>query len=487
LDKNDTGVRPNNSKIIKELENKFLKEIKVDNNKIYEPKFLSNYKIPGFYNFYKNISDYLTKDISPEFLKNENNLRDIDLNEDPNIAKEIEDFHEKEDDLLKKVMETIEKDKLYKDLIDKITPDLILKDYITFYFGNKNFSICLETFYNIITLLLDLRFSDERNIIENNKKNPIKIVIIKVIWIESNTEYIESIIEAFRLGKEIIKDNEGIEFYQRISDSINNSKNPIKYIINKDRAEYMREVNECFYLFLAGLCLTVTNNDMNNIESVGSYCETLKKMNKILINIDDNLYTYLYELYIIDEIIKIMEYNLNTDVNIIIKIRKYLNESLKIIQKAKFGNNNKLLKDNFEYLNKEIKKMKNDQIKNDKYYATLKYIYKKEIEKAEDNYDYCEVILDAIIKEKEIIKISNDIFQFLLSSYTDLDDFKNLKKNILDSKNKIIKYLNKKLSSQSGDSYIELSETIIYFFERNSLNFFKIIQEKKEEAEEEEE
>ena len=45
----------------------------------------------------------------------------------------------------------------------------------------------------------------------------------------------------------------------------------------------MREVNECFYLFLAGLCLTVTNNDMNNIESVGSYCETLKKMNKILI------------------------------------------------------------------------------------------------------------------------------------------------------------------------------------------------------------
>ena len=477
-----------NSQIIKELEEQFVNIIKVDNNKKYEPKFISNYKIPGFYNFYKKLSEDLAKGICTKFLDNENNLRYIDPNDKSiNLTKEITNFHEEEDKLLNEAMKTIKKYPLFNDFLNKITPDLILKDYITFYFGNKNFSICLETFYNIITLLLDLRFSDERNIIENNKKNPIKIVIIKVIWIESNTEYIESIIEAFRLGKEIIKDNEGIEFYQRISDSINNSKNPIKYIINKDRAEHMREVNECFYLFLAGLCLTVTNNDMNNIESVGSYCETLKKMNKILINIDDNLYTYLYELYIIDEIIKIMEYNLNTDVNIIIKIRKYLNESLKIIQKAKFGNNNKLLKDNFEYLNKEIKKMKNDQIKNDKYYATLKYIYKKEIEKAEDNYDYCEVILDAIIKEKEIIKISNDIFQFLLSSYTDLDDFKNLKKNILDSKNKIIKYLNKKLSSQSGDSYIELSETIIYFFERNSLNFFKIIQEKKEEAEEEEE
>ena len=35
----------------------------------------------------------------------------------------------------------------------------------------------------------------------------------------------------------------------------------------------MREVNEFFYLFLAGLCLTVTNNDINKIESVGNYCE----------------------------------------------------------------------------------------------------------------------------------------------------------------------------------------------------------------------
>ena len=84
-------------------------EINVDNDKNYEPKFLFNYKIPGFYNFYKSLSDYLTKEISTEFFNNEKNLRDIDLNDDPNIAKEKEDFHEKEEDLLKKVTETIEK------------------------------------------------------------------------------------------------------------------------------------------------------------------------------------------------------------------------------------------------------------------------------------------------------------------------------------------------------------------------------------------
>ena len=130
LDKNDRGARANNTKIIKELEIKFLKEIKVENDKIYEPKFLSNYKIPGFYNFYKKLSDYLTKEISTEFFDNENNLRD---EEETNVANIIEEFHEKEDELLKNVLGMIERDKLYKDLINKITPDLILKDYITFY------------------------------------------------------------------------------------------------------------------------------------------------------------------------------------------------------------------------------------------------------------------------------------------------------------------------------------------------------------------
>ena len=84
LDKNDTKAIPDNTKIIKELEDTFLKEIKVDNNKKYEPKFLLNYKIPGFYNFYKELSDYLIKDISIEIFNNEKNLRDIE--QDDNIS-----------------------------------------------------------------------------------------------------------------------------------------------------------------------------------------------------------------------------------------------------------------------------------------------------------------------------------------------------------------------------------------------------------------
>ena len=477
LDKNDKGPRPNNSKIIKELETKFLKEIKIDNDKKYEPKFLSNYKVPGFYRFYKTLSDYLTKDINTEFLNNEKNLRDIDLNEDPkpNIAKELEDFHEKEEELLKKVLEKIEKDKIYFDLINKITPDLILQDYIIFYL-EKYLGIYSKPFYYIISLLLDIRFSNERNIVNENNENPLNIVMIKIMWIESNSNYIEGIMKAFELGKDIINDNEGSNFYQMIFDTINDKENPINYIENKDRYYHMREINECFYKFLAGLCLSATTNDMDKMElSVGSYCGILKDIYKIIKNINDDLYTYLNELYIIDELTKIIDYNPNTQKKIIEEIRNYLTENAIIIQKNLPNKNTKLI-ENFKGMNEKIKQIKKEQTK-DKYYATLKYIYKKEIKKVNDKV-YCSVILEEIINEKEIIKISNDIFQLLLESHTDLKEFEDIKDDLLDNKDNIIKLLNKKLSDDSKDYYLALSETLIYLFEGNSLIYLKDFSDK---------
>ena len=470
LDKNDSKRRPDNSKILKELEDKFLKEIKMYEDKKYETKFLINYKIPGFYNLYKVISNYLTKDICTEFYNNEKDLRDIDLDEDENFTEKIENFHEKEDELLQKVLKIIENNKLYNDLINKITPDLILNDYISFYL-EKYLGIYSKSFYNIISLLLDIRFSDEKNIIINNQENPINIVLIKIMWIESNSNYIESILKAFEFGKVIYNDKEGSNFYQKIFNTIIDQENPIKYIVNKNRAEHMKEINECFYLFLAGLCLSIANNNLDKMEiSIGDYYIFLKNINKIIKNIDDELNVFLNELYIIDELINIIEYNPNTNKIIIQNIRNCLIENSRIIQKNLPNEITKLI-ENFYKMNEELKKIKNKQTK-EKYYSTIKYIYKKEIQKINDKI-YHEVILKEIIKENEIIKISNDIFQILLESYTDLDYFEDSKKDLLKSKDNIINLLNRKLSDESKDYYLPLSETIIYFFDKNSLIYLK--------------
>ena len=64
-----------NKIILKELKTIFLKEIKVDNDAKYEPKFIFKYKIPGFYSFYKDLSDYLTKNITAEFFNNEKKIK----------------------------------------------------------------------------------------------------------------------------------------------------------------------------------------------------------------------------------------------------------------------------------------------------------------------------------------------------------------------------------------------------------------------------
>ena len=211
--------------------------------------------------------------------------------------------------------------------------------------------------------------------------------------------YIEGILKAFEFGKDIYNDKEGSDFYQKIYDAINEPENPIKYIANRERAEHMREVNECFYLLLAGLCLSVTTNNLDEMEiSIGDYCGILKNINKILKDMDDDLNTYLNELYIIDELIKIMDYNPNTKKIIIKDIRNYLIENTRIIQKNLPQKNTKLI-ENFNKMNESLKKIKNEQTK-DKYYTTLKYIYKKEIQKINDNV-YCAAILEEIINEKE--------------------------------------------------------------------------------------
>ena len=248
-----------NKTIIKDLETTFLNEIKLDNKK-YEPKFLSNYRIPGFYNFYKKLSNDISKDINVEFLDNENYLRKPE--DVSNINKVKLDFLQKEEELLKKVLDMIKQDKLYCDLINKIKPNLILNDYILFYL-EKYLGVYSKPFIYLILLLLDNRFSDDTNIVKNNKKNPINIVIIKIIWLESYINYIKDIATLFDFGKTIINDMEGEDFYNMIFNSI--SDNSIKFIVNKKRTEYTKEINECFYKVLAGLCLSVTTNNIQGM------------------------------------------------------------------------------------------------------------------------------------------------------------------------------------------------------------------------------
>ena len=476
LDKNDKSAKNDKNKnIIKELKTKFLKEIKFDNDDKYMPKFLFNYKIPGFYNFYKNLSDYLSQNISNKFYDNEKKLRD-NKDEDAKI-----DFYEKEKELLNKAFEPISQDKLYFDLINKITPDVILKDYIIFYL-EKYQGVYSESLRNLIELLLKLRFPEENEIIKENLSNPINIILLKIIWIESNINYIKSILSAFEIAKDIVNDKDGTELNQTIYNIIYNKDCRIKYIVDEVRnPEITREVNECFYILLAGICLSITSKEVILVEiRIKDYHDRLEKIYKILVNINYDLKIYLNELFIIDELIKIIEYQFEKGIkNIenIESIREKLVESSKIIQ---INNSEKIdnLIVNFLDLNKKLKEEKDEQFK-DKYYETLKNIYMQEINKVYE-IAYRATVLEQLMKEKEIIKKSNDIFQILLNKYLDKNNIFDAQRKLLNSKDDIIiKLINKNLLNPKAEYYLALSETILYFFEKNSLIYLNFVLNKK--------
>ena len=177
--------------IIEKLKKIHVEEITMD-NKIYKPKFLYNFKIPELYKFYKDLSNYIKKNISEDYLNNENKLKEYLIS---NNEKVKNDFHEKEENLVSLVYNEIKKDKIIFDIINNISPDLIFKDYINFYL-DKYSDIKDELNNELIESLLNFRFNDEKmQIINNNPKDHIKNMLIKIIWIESNNDYILNILK----------------------------------------------------------------------------------------------------------------------------------------------------------------------------------------------------------------------------------------------------------------------------------------------------
>ena len=106
-------------------------------------------------------------------------------------------------------------------------------------------------------------------------------------------------------------------------------KGNIKYITNENKNN-IKEINECFYKLLASICYYITSDNIklanicqikNNEIEINYYCERLRVINKIFQNLNYELCIRLSEIYIIDELIKIIEIfkKINNDNNAEIK------------------------------------------------------------------------------------------------------------------------------------------------------------------------
>ena len=472
--------------LVEEIITKYLDTVEKKSN--YESKFLYNYNIPGFYNFFENISNYINNNIKSNYFNNEKKIREL-LKDD---VDKINAFYNNEETLLSNAMKEIsDNHKFINDIIDKIPNDLILKDYITYFlqhYKNKDEIYNKDDIYHsLIEFLLKLRFNDEKRIIKGNEGFKINILLIKIMWTESNANYILNIFNIIENALMIFNYNQK-KIINMMEELIFKEKS-IKYIINeKKNTAHTKEVNECYYILLASICYCITSNEIKLIELSGHkknddseieisyYSYLLKEINKVLQKLNDDLYIYLNEMYIIDELIQVIElFKKNYNIEKINEIKNNMRENALIIQKNSSDSNIDSIKlseeliDNFIAFYNLI--MNNgDIIKKDKYfYEKVRYILFKEIKKIPDiMYRYN--ILEKVLEENEIIKKSNDLFQIVLKTYLKTDDkFKDNMNNILNGDDMTIKLIEKKLASNN----LILTDTLLYLFEKTSLIYLK--------------
>ena len=481
IENKKTNYKYINKNIINEIIDKYLDEINLDNNNKYYCKFLFKYNVPCFYNFYIYISNYINKNIVVSFFNNEKKLRELYKND----LHQLKDFHDKEVILLDCVNDSIRDNKFILEIIDKIPYDLILKDYITYYLQKYRNSVDIydinDIYHQIIELMLKIRFNDENPIIKGNSNININILLIKIIWIESNINHILNILKIIETTSHIFNNNEKI-LYDKIVQLY--KEGSIKYIVNERyNPEISREVNECYYIILAIICHCIVSEEIklsdksneNEIE-INYYYYLLKEVNEKLKIFKNDLFIYLNEIYIIDEFIKIVEFgicNKNNCIDKINEIKNYIIENFLIIRK--YNDNEEMLvenlKYNFENIYNLVTEMKEIYKNDTKYFDNIRYIFFTEIKKIY-NIDYRYMIICNLIEENELIKKSYNIFQYLLRNYFKNEKFKNIRNDLLNSENnKIIKLIESKLINNN----IYLEETFLYLFENKSLNYYNYI------------
>ena len=258
--------------------------------------FQSNYLVPGLLSFYDTISNFISKNITEKFFKNEKKLRDSLKG---NIQKLQNDFHSEEAKLLDIVSEEINTDesdnyKFINEIKEKCPIDLLLNDYINYFLNknNDNIYIVIEDFsenesnisniendeeekreeeiddfnLKIIKQILELKYKKETKIIIDNIDDEFKKLLIKIIWLEANKNYIFTIIQLFNEAKnKIYKNKNRNMLLEQVSIIISNNK--VKYMPDENRNhEHTKEVKECYYKLLASICYSITLDEIKLIE-----------------------------------------------------------------------------------------------------------------------------------------------------------------------------------------------------------------------------
>ena len=486
--RNDNEIEKNNqyymgNQVIKELEHIYLATLDITKTKKYKKKIGNNkitlligLKLPSIKYLLGCFRTYIKSELSINYLEVEKEMKKIHSgkNKDEYI-KQVNECQTQINNIQKNLEIEIMKNKLFMKLIES---------------ANKHQSDSLQ-FYELLTndyylLFLSDSLNEINNLYENNKLidyesllkkmiylrfypgkkeeevDPIKSLSRKMIWLESNNEYISIILNIYRKLSNYEKN-----LYPKIERII--EKNEINLELSK-RSPYAEKINSPFFFVLEAL-LKIITTDIEFYKSLKpekfhDFINSLKEIYNDSLRIFEELFIYSKEVFFIREFLEIEKQLKNANKNnmdnllIILKIlsdqNMFTNNFIK--DETKYTDLCNNIQSLYDFLNNNLGEIAD-------FPKLILNIFVDEIQKTKNDY-YCKKIMEIVLSNPKLISVSYRLISIILK-----DLINNTPNSIVDNLEIIKKNVNVNLESISFSDNDILNEIILSTFE-NKLNLY---------------
>ena len=475
------------NQLVKKLIEIYLRNLNISNTAKFNKKIKANkisvllgLKLPGMRLTLNRLRNYAKDEISHHYFESEKEIKELTLEEDEredDYLKEVNSLKNKIKNDLKNMETEIKKNELFQKLIEcgKEYPEdnrkffeWLLDDYYLLFLIDilpdiKNSFHNLENYKNLLKKMVDLRYNSGNEVEEVEL---VKSFAMKIVWFESNSEYISIVINIYKK----------IFFYDKdLFKKINNiiDKEEIKYEISKRAPSYTKEINSPFFFILESILKIITTDfdfKMLKEQEFYDFMNSLKGICQDALRFVNELSIYSKEVFTIQQFLAIEEkLNLENKMNLdnILKVLKILSDH------TKFTNNlidddtkYKDLSDNIQSLYEFLLKELGD---NDNFSELIMKIFLNEIKKIE-NENYRKTIVELVMKKPKLIAKSFSILSFILSDLINSDP-KYVLNNLEDIRTNHKLFL-EPLNSINNDA---LTEIILFIFESQINSYFNSI------------
>ena len=317
----------------------------------------------------------------------------------------------------------------------------------------------LDDYKNILNKMIQLRFNLDN---QEEELNQIKFLAKKMVWLESNSEYIAILLNIYQKLSHNIKN-----LYNKIDKIISGGE--IKMEISERSPEWAKEINAPFFYIMDSLLKVITSDfDFKSLKEQEFYdfINLLKGICQDILRIVNELGVFSGEVFTIQEFLSIEEKlnNVNeSKIENILKILEILSNHTKfandiICDQKKY----KELSDNIQVLYSFLKEKLGET---DHFTELILNIFLDEIKKIE-NENYHKTLIDIILANPKLISKSYNLMSFILKALVN-DTPDKIINNIDEIKNKN----NLSLQSICNTNNDCLNEIIIKIFE-NQFNCY---------------